>query len=144
MNVLHFLLSTVDTTYVPHPEVIPPGFLTTTDVVPFSSSLPAGLPSVQAVNSQIIIGTKDQTLRRASNIFQEAAIRAEKVVEQTASYWETAIELRRSNWPLVAAPLRDLSNMVGHRGGFVGEAYAKDFRVAYSLESGTPFLQRAS
>ncbi|KAG8890593.1 hypothetical protein FRB98_007147 [Tulasnella sp. 332] len=133
--VLHFLFTTVDSTYVPHPEVIPPGFLTTTDVVPFSSSLPAGLPSVQAINSQIIVGTKDQTLRRASTIFQAAAARAEKVVEQAAGYWETAVELRRRNWPLVAAPLRDLSNMAGHRGALIGEAYAKDFRVAYGLES---------
>ncbi|KAG9015448.1 hypothetical protein FRB94_000052 [Tulasnella sp. JGI-2019a] len=142
LSLLQFLFTTPDPTYVPHPEVIPPGFLSTTDVVPFSSSLPASLPSVQALNSQLIIGTKDQTLRRASNIFQEAAIRAEKIVEQNTRYWETAVELRRSNWPLVAAPLRDHSNMVGHRGAFIGEAYTRDFRVSYGLESATPKIRR--
>lgn len=134
MNLIEHLLIPVDPNYVLGEEKIPPGALTTTKTVPYSESLRASLPSVRALNSQIIMGTKDMALRNACTIFESAASRTAQTATTSARYWETAVQLRRKNWPLVTAPFHQQGDGVAGRAVNPSDPLAKDFRVAYSME----------
>lgn len=101
-----------------------------------SPALAVALPAVRAVNSQIIVGTKDGTFRHVSDVFQAAAERTSKAVEKGEKYWETAVRLRRGNWPLVAAPTKRGGDPRFQRPVASSDNYAKDFRIAYGLEHG--------
>lgn len=133
---LEMILSEPDPNFVPNPDSFTPGTLTTTTVIPNSYALPAAQPSIRAVNSKIIVGTKDHTLRHASDIFQAAAERTANVVEKGERYWETAVRLRRNNWPLLAAPLRSQTDFPVQRQLQSTDTYARDFRISYGLEHG--------
>lgn len=134
MQLIDLLLLPPDPSWKPVPDQFTPGMLQTTLVTQNSPALPAALPSVKGLNAQVVIGTKDKMLRHASEIFQDAANRMAEVVAKNNQYWETAVRLRGSNWPLVAAPLRLDGDLPGHRKLPGSDRDARDFRIAYGLE----------
>lgn len=133
-NLLEMLLTPPDPKWIPTKDTLVPGSLAASQVVQHSPALAVALPAVRAVNSQIIVGTKDGTFRHVSDIFQAAAERTSKAVEKGEKYWETAVRLRRGNWPLVAAPTRRGGDPRFQRPATTSDNYAKDFRIAYGLE----------
>ncbi|KAG8902431.1 hypothetical protein FRB99_004494 [Tulasnella sp. 403] len=142
IDLVDMLLTAPDPNWVPTRDRFTPGTLTASTVVNGSSALPAALPSVRALNAQVVVGTKDRTLRKASDIFQAAAERTARVVERGEQYWETAVRLRRSNWPLVTAPLRSGTEGPPSRTFQTSDNYAKDFRIAYGLEYSLPRIRK--
>ncbi|KAG9049505.1 hypothetical protein FS837_009985 [Tulasnella sp. UAMH 9824] len=133
-DLLELLLTPPDPQWIPTKDTLVPGSLAATQVVQHSPALAVALPAVRAVNSQVIVGTKDGTFRHVSDIFQAAAERTSKAVEKGEKYWETAVRLRRGNWPLVAAPTRRGGDPRFQRPVASSDNYAKDFRIAYGLE----------
>jgi mediator of RNA polymerase II transcription subunit 17 len=93
------------------------------------------IPSVQAFNAQIVIGSKDEALRKAADLFDTVATRLEKSQKREELYWVNALKIRRNNWRLIPSPLP--------RGTFIGKGVdrtARDFLVAYGLEECKPSL----
>ncbi|KAG8949261.1 hypothetical protein FRC04_008863 [Tulasnella sp. 424] len=133
-DLLELLLTPPDPNWVPTKDTLVPGSLAASQVTQHSPALAVALPAVRAVNSQIIVGTKDGTFRHVSDIFQAAAERTSKAVEKGDRYWETAVRLRRGNWPLVAAPTKREGDPRFQRPLSTSDNYAKDFRIAYGLE----------
>ena len=96
------------------------------------------IPSVQAFNAQIVIGSKDEALRKAADLFDSVATRLEKSQKREELYWVNALKIRRNNWRLIPSPLP--------RGTFIGKGVdrtARDFLVAYGLEECKPTLTRS-
>ncbi|PPQ98517.1 hypothetical protein CVT24_004008 [Panaeolus cyanescens] len=106
----------------------------------FSATLvtkPAAIPSVQAFNAQLTIGSKDEALRKASGLFKNAADRMEKGRSQDERYWVNALKIRRANWALSPAPLP-----LGSATGKGADKTSKDFLVSYGLEGSSPPFRR--
>lgn len=90
---------------------------------------PPPIVSVEAFNAQLVIGSKDETLRKAASIFKDAAERMEKGRIQSENYWIDALKIRRENWGLVPAPLP-----FGSAIGKGHDKITKDFVISYGLE----------
>jgi len=105
-------------------ETPPPSTLATTIV-----SKPQQIVSVQAFNAQLVIGGKDEALRKASNLFKTATERMEKGRIRNERYWVDALKIRRANWGLVPAPLPFGSGL-----GRGADRTSKDFVISYGLE----------
>ncbi|KAG9017957.1 hypothetical protein FRB90_012843 [Tulasnella sp. 427] len=133
-DLIEQLLMPPDPQWIPTKDTLIPGSMAASRVIQHSPALAVALPAVQAVNSQIIVGTKDSTFRHVSDIFQAAAERTSNAVEKSDKYWETAVRLRRGNWPLVPAPSKRGNDTRFQRQLGTSDLYAKDFRIAYGLE----------
>jgi mediator of RNA polymerase II transcription subunit 17 len=96
-DLLSVLLSTTD--QAPAIPDLPPASLTSTTI-----SKPVEIPSVQAFNAQLIIGGKDEALRKAARAFEAAADSMERVQIRGEKYWSDALKTRNANWRLVPAP----------------------------------------
>ncbi|KAG2013602.1 hypothetical protein CC2G_010494 [Coprinopsis cinerea AmutBmut pab1-1] len=100
------------------------------------SKLPS-LPSLQAFNAQIVIGSKDEALRKAAGLFNTVAERMQRTHEQSEQYWINALKIRGNNWRMVPSPLP--------AGTFLGknsDRTARDFLVLYGLEESPPAIRR--
>jgi mediator of RNA polymerase II transcription subunit 17 len=87
---------------------------------------------VQAIDTMIVVGRKDESLRRAADIFKSAAHSVEKTRQSGERYWYEALRLRGQNWSLFPAPT-----------GRPNEKTARDFRIFFGLsESMLRFLPR--
>ena len=107
------------------PPSLDPGSLTASTVTPQPPIL-----SLQAFNTQLVTGGKDDALRKASDVLQAAADSIDRSTSRAESYWMDALHLRRANWGLVPAPLPP-----GSSTGKGADKTSRDFLVSYSLES---------
>lgn len=106
---------------------------------PLSATLvtkPPPITSVQAFNAQLTIGSKDESLRKAANLFKCAAESMERSRLKGEKYWVDALRIRRANWGLTPAPLP-----LGASTGKGADKTSKDFVISYGLE-GSPTLFR--
>ena len=92
-------------------------------------SKPPPILSVQAFDSQLTIGSKDEALRKAANVFRVAAKSMERTRIKDENYWVDALKVRRGNWRLVPAPLP-----FGAATGKGTDKTSKDFLIFYGLE----------
>lgn len=90
---------------------------------------PPPIQSVQAFNTQFVIGGKDLALRKAADLLKSAAASVEKSQNLSEQYWLDALMIRRGNWGLIPAPLP-----FGASGGRGADKTTKDFLVSFSLE----------
>lgn len=98
-----------------------------------TKSAPIG--SVQAFNTQLTIGGKDETLRKVSKLFKAAAESMGRSQAQGKKYWVDALRARRANWGLSPAPLPP-----GSATGKGADKTSKDFIISYGLEGCTSQL----
>jgi mediator of RNA polymerase II transcription subunit 17, fungi type len=100
LDVVNLILS-VSHPSAPSPhQVLPTASLSTTFVTP-----PEEKPSVNAVNAQLVVGTKDSALRNASNVLSRAATTVGNFVERGEAHWGQALLVRRANWGMLPKPL---------------------------------------
>jgi mediator of RNA polymerase II transcription subunit 17 len=139
-DILNSLLSSVQTTTInsilsnlqPNPAPVQAAptnepALTTTTVNKVLK--PSPVTAIQAFDTQIVIGSKDEALRKAASLFDSAATSIEKNQERNEFYWLNALKIRQDNWRLLPAPLPP--------GSFVGKGgdrTAKDLLISYGLE----------
>ncbi|CAA7259811.1 unnamed protein product [Cyclocybe aegerita] len=97
---------------------------------------PAPIVSVQTFNAQLIIGSKDEALRKAASLFKSSAESMERSRLKGDKYWVDALRIRRANWALTPAPLP-----YGSPTGKGADKTSKDFLISYGLE-GSPTLFR--
>jgi len=99
---------------------------------PLSATLvtkPPPITSVEAFNAQLTIGSKDESLRKAANLFKSAAESMERSRVKGEKYWVDALRIRRANWGLTPAPLP-----LGAATGKGADKTSKDFVISYGLE----------
>jgi hypothetical protein len=101
-----------------------PATLTATTV-----TKPSPIPSVQAFNSQISMGGKDQALRKAADLFKSAAESMERGRVKGEKYWVDALKIRRGNWGLIPAPLP-----FGSATGKGADKTSKDLLISFGME----------
>lgn len=101
-------------------------------------SKPPPIPSVQAFNAQLAVGSKDEALRKAADIFKDAAGSMERGRVKGERYWVDALKIRRGNWGLVPAPLPFGSVQLGKG----GDKTSKDFLISFGLEESPPHIRR--
>ncbi|EJD52537.1 hypothetical protein AURDEDRAFT_181116 [Auricularia subglabra TFB-10046 SS5] len=111
---------------------LPPGTLTGSVV-----SKPPPLPSVQLFNSQLTLGSKDQALRKASDVLRDAAESMERNRKRDEAYWVNGLKARAANWTLVPAPLPP-----GAPVGKNSDRTARDFAISFGLEEAPPEFKR--
>lgn len=107
-----------------------------------SSSIakPSPIPSVQSFNARLVAGGKDETLRKASDLFKSAAVAVERGHDVGARYWMDALKIRQCNWGLTPAPLP-----LGAPTGRGADRTTKDFLISFGLSESSPiFRQRAT
>ncbi|KAF8076451.1 subunit 17 of mediator complex-domain-containing protein [Lyophyllum atratum] len=92
-------------------------------------SKPPPIISVQAFNAQLTIGSKDEALRKAANVFRSAADSMERGRIKGEKYWVDALKVRKANWGLIPAPLP-----FGSATGKGADKTSKDFLISYGLE----------
>ncbi|KAI0089208.1 subunit 17 of mediator complex-domain-containing protein [Irpex rosettiformis] len=97
---------------------------------------PPPIQSVQAFNTQLVIGSKDLALRKAADLLRTAAENVEKSRARSERYWLDALKIRRGNWGLIPAPLP-----LGSATGRGADKTSKDFLVSFSLEE-SPVIYR--
>ncbi|KAG6332955.1 hypothetical protein ID866_6129 [Astraeus odoratus] len=90
---------------------------------------PPPIPSVEVFNAQLTIGGKDEALRKAANVFKQAASKLEGSLERSENYWADALKIRRANWGLTPAPLP-----FGAPTGKGADKTSKDFLISFGLE----------
>jgi mediator of RNA polymerase II transcription subunit 17, fungi type len=127
LDVVNLILS------VSHPEapsphqVLPTASLGATFVTP-----PEEKPSINALNAQLIVGTKDRALRNASNILSRAAETVGTFVERGEVHWGQAILIRRANWGLLPKPLQPGSLPIPQHKDV--DHSSRDFVISFGLE----------
>ncbi|KAI6164907.1 subunit 17 of mediator complex-domain-containing protein [Pisolithus thermaeus] len=133
-DVLSLLLSSAPPQHVPTALSLSPSALTATVV-----TKPRPISSVEVFNTQLTIGGKDEALRKAANVFKQAATKLEKSRQSGENYWADALKIRKANWGLVPAPLP-----LGAPTGKGADKTSKDFFVSFGLEeSPVQFRRRA-
>ncbi|KAH0840134.1 subunit 17 of mediator complex-domain-containing protein [Lanmaoa asiatica] len=100
-------------------------------------SKPAAISSVDAFNAQLTIGGKDEALRKAADVFKQAASRLERSRLHSEKYWVDALKIRKANWSLVPAPLP-----VWALSGKGADRTSKDFLVSFGLEESPKHFRR--
>jgi mediator of RNA polymerase II transcription subunit 17 len=95
-----------------------------------SSSItkPPPIPSVHSFNARLLAGGKDESLRKASDLFKSAAVAVERGHDVGARYWMDALKIRRRNWGLTPAPLP-----LGVPTGRGADRTTKDFLISFGL-----------
>ncbi|KII95133.1 hypothetical protein PLICRDRAFT_33966 [Plicaturopsis crispa FD-325 SS-3] len=131
-DLLAVLLSSASPNDPPPNPNIPSSAITATIV-----SKPPPLPSVQAFDAQLVVGGKDELLRKAANIFKSAADGMERGRVRGEKYWTDALKIRRANWGLIPAPLP-----LGSATGKGADKTSKDFLVSFGLEESPPLFRR--
>lgn len=124
----------------PNPQPLQPN--TPSNLSTTIISKPPAIPSVQAFNSQLTIGSKDEALRKAANVFNAAAESMDRGRVRGEKYWVDALKIRRANWGLIPAPLP-----LGAATGKGADKSSKDFLISYGLEECSCFwyhLRRAT
>lgn len=124
---LSFLHSQMSSQTSPQPSFVtqlPPSALTATVV-----TKQPPIPSVQAFDAQLVVGSKDSALRKAAALLKSAAENIEFGRVTSEEYWINALKIRRSNWGLVPAPLPP-----GSATGKGADKTTKDFLVTFGLE----------
>ncbi|GJJ07541.1 hypothetical protein Clacol_001743 [Clathrus columnatus] len=119
-DLLAVVLSSPDQKY---PEDIPKDAFSTTTV-----TKPSDIPSLQAFNSQLILGSKDEALRKAAASFKTASDSLERMRSRGVKYWSDALYTRSANWGLVSSPLP-----VGSQTAKGAEKSARDFWISFGL-----------
>ena len=109
------------------PSEVKPALLTATTVKPLPPPI-----SIQAFNAQLVLGGKDESLRKAADIFKVAANKMDSDRFKSEKYWADALKIRRANWGLVPAPLPP-----GVATGKGADKSSRDFMVTYGLEECT-------
>lgn len=107
---------------------------------PLSCSIvtkPTAIPSVVSFNSQLALGSKDSSLRKAAQLLRRAADSTDRVGKANRSYWSRGYEIRDVCWGLAAAPLPYIG--LQHHQGRGADKVAKDFLVTFGLEGGSLF-----
>lgn len=107
-------------------QALPPGTLTSTTIARHPD-----IPSVQAFNSQLVVGGKDDALRKASQVLKSASEGLSRVTSRNTKYWQEALDIRRNNWELKPAPLP-----FGSATGKGSDKTTKDILICYGLEEG--------
>ena len=95
-------------------------------------SKPGPHPSMQAYNAQLTLGWKDESLRKSSNAFMEAALSMKRALASGERYWSDALKARNANWALVPAPFP--GEFTSRRST---DNLAKDICISYGLENCT-------
>lgn len=95
-------------------------------------SKPAPHPSMQAYNAQLTLGWKDESLRKSSSAFKEAASSMKRALASGERYWSDALKARNANWALVPAPFP--GEFTSRRST---DNLAKDICISYGLENCT-------
>ncbi|KAI0318687.1 subunit 17 of mediator complex-domain-containing protein [Amylostereum chailletii] len=95
------------------------------------------IPSVQSFDVQLVVGGKDEALRRAADIFKGAADTVERTRLAGDRYWMDALKIRRQNWALTPAPLPP-----GAPVGRSAEKTSKDFLISFGLSESPPVFRR--
>ena len=90
---------------------------------------PNPIVSVHAFNTQLTIGSKDEALRKAAELFKTAAERMGRGRLKGEKYWVDALKIRWANWGLIPAPLPP-----GSATGKGADKTSKDFLISYGLE----------
>ncbi|KAG6902224.1 hypothetical protein C0995_002856 [Termitomyces sp. Mi166 len=98
---------------------------------------PPPIVSVQAFNGQLTIGSKDEALRKAANVFKSAAYSMDRGRIKGEKYWVDALKVRRANWGLNPAPLP-----FGSATGKGADKTSKDFLISYGLEESPAAFRR--
>ncbi|KAG7096901.1 hypothetical protein E1B28_004306 [Marasmius oreades] len=98
---------------------------------------PPAITPLQAFNAQLVIGGKDEALRKAAGLFKAAAERMERGRLRSEHYWVDALKIRRTNWGLIPAPLP-----FGAPTGKGADKITKDFMISYGLEESSPIYRR--
>lgn len=93
-------------------------------------SKPSSIVSVQAFNTQLTIGSKDEALRKAARLFKAEADTMERNRLKGEKYWVDALRIRRANWGLSPSPLPP-----GSAVGKGSDKTSKDFMISYGLET---------
>ena len=125
LDIVNVLVSAGSTSDGPSHPILPKGAISVTAISPEAEKI-----SFRSLNDQIVIGTKDGSLKDASDILSGAADHIETFVSRAEIHWGQAISLRHSNWPLVPKfPLPTPSRKHGYLGG------ARDFLISYGLEN---------
>lgn len=106
----------------PH-QILPSASLSTTFVTPSDEKL-----SVKAINTQLVVGTKDTALRNAANVLSRAAANVNSFVERGEVHWGQAVLARKANWSLIPKPLPPFTQRKDIDHG------ARDFMISYGLE----------
>jgi mediator of RNA polymerase II transcription subunit 17, fungi type len=91
------------------------------------------LMSVHAVNAMVTVGSKDESLRKAADIFRSAANSVERGRQASDQYWLNALKLRRQNWPLLPAPLPFGTSTLAGSSNNIDSKSTKDFLVFFGL-----------
>ena len=124
-DLLSLLLSSTPSEQIPAAPSLPPSALTATVV-----TKPPAISSIEVFNSQLTIGGKDEALRKAANVFKQAATSLERSREKSENYWRDALKIRRENWGLIPAPLPFGAAPVGKG----TDKTSKDFLISFGLE----------
>jgi len=125
LDIVNVLLSAGSASEAPIHPILPKGAMNVTVISPESEK-----PSSRSLSDQIVIGTKDESLKDASNILSGAADHIETFIGRVEAYWGRAISLRHLNWPLVPKfPSSSQSWKQTELGG------ARDFLISYGLEN---------
>ncbi|KAI6119297.1 subunit 17 of mediator complex-domain-containing protein [Pisolithus croceorrhizus] len=133
-DVLSLLLSSAPPQHVPTALSLSPSALTATVV-----TKPRPISSVEVFNTQLTIGGKDEALRKAANVFKQAATKLEKSRQSGENYWADALKIRKANWGLVPAHYHWVLQL-----GKGADKTSKDFFVSFGLEeSPVQFRRRA-
>jgi mediator of RNA polymerase II transcription subunit 17, fungi type len=90
---------------------------------------PSSIPSVEAFNAQLVVGGKDEALRKASDLLRSEARDIEKTRQRGEKYWVDALKIRADSWNLIPAPLP-----FGSATAKSSERTSKDFLITYGLE----------
>ncbi|KIY74142.1 hypothetical protein CYLTODRAFT_416401, partial [Cylindrobasidium torrendii FP15055 ss-10] len=93
--------------------------------------------STQAFDAQLVLGAKDESLRKATDIFKTAADKMEASRMKSEKYWADALKIRKANWPLVPAPLPP-----GAATGKGADKLSRDFMITYGLEESSHAFRR--
>ncbi|KAF8843129.1 hypothetical protein BDN67DRAFT_924851 [Paxillus ammoniavirescens] len=131
-DLLSFLLSSSAPNQASPVPSLPSTTLTATMV-----SRPPAIISVEAFNAQLTIGGKDEALRKAANVFKQAASRLERSRLNGDKYWVDALKIRKANWGLVPAPLP-----VWVPTGKGADRSARDFLTSFGLEESPKLFRR--
>ncbi|KAF9247092.1 subunit 17 of mediator complex-domain-containing protein [Melanogaster broomeanus] len=131
-DLLSFLLSSTAPNQASPVISLPSTTLTAT-----MASKPPAITSVAAFNAQLTVGGKDEALRRAANVFKQAASRLERSRLNGDRYWVDALKIRKANWGLVPAPLP-----IWVIAGKGADRTSKDFLISFGLEESPKQFRR--
>jgi mediator of RNA polymerase II transcription subunit 17 len=109
----------------PELNSLPPQALASTTI-----TKPASIASIQAFNTQIAVGGKDEALRKSAAAFKTASVSMRRALASGERYWTDALEARNANWVLTTAPLP-----FGAMTRRLNDNNAMDIRISYGLEN---------